>query len=261
MRILTKSPAHNCRNNTKSESQNSVFSPSPSSPPTASPGANQLEMLLERAKAFQQSNPSLNSFPGFPGIEKQSSKLTESQGQSLKWNHTQYLLLIFEGQQGFPGLRSGLFPAPLPGQMTNLDALTNRWRSSLPANIQEPETVQADQAGSSSVSPGPGSPVKDRPQSPERPVSSGPSNSVTNGGSGGSKAASEAGTLSPRHTDSSSPMKSDTESPARELAFPSGLGPGLGPLSPYSAGPHPALPADVIEPGVLLLLYLLTLKC
>ena len=112
--------------------------------------------------------------------------------------------------------------------MSNLDALTNRWRSSLPANIQEPESVP-DQAQSSS-SPGPGSPIKkegDRAQSPDRPVSSGPSNSVTNGGSGGSKAPSEAGTLSPRHTDSSSPMKSDTESPARELAFPPALGPGL----------------------------------
>ena len=130
--------------------------------------------------------------------------------------------------------------------MTNLDALTSRWRSSLPANIQEPESVP-DQRQSSSESPGPESPIKKesadiRTQSPERPVSSGPSNSVTNGGSGGSKAPSESGTLSPRHTDSSSPMKSDTESPARELSFNPGLGPGLGPLSPYSTGPHPTLP-------------------
>ena len=127
--------------------------------------------------------------------------------------------------------------------MTNLDALTSRWRSSLPANIQEPESAP-DQRQSSS-SPGPESPIKkeaDRPQSPERPVSSGPSTSVTNGGSGGSKAPSESGTLSPRHTDSSSPMKSDTESPARELSFNPALGPGLGPLSPYSSAPHPALP-------------------
>ena len=125
---------------------------------------------------------------------------------------------------------------------SNLESLTSRWRSTLPANIQETNSSQEQRSLSS---PGPGSPVKkeDRgAQSPERPPSSSASNSVLNGGSG-SKAPSEAGTLSPRHTDSSSPMKSE-ESPLRDLSFQSSTGPAsslppLAPLSPYNTSLQP----------------------
>ena len=156
--------------------------------PPQPPATSSLEMLfLERAKALH-STPSLSS-PTFPG---------------------------------FPGLRSGLFPRPLP---TNLESLTNRWRQSLPANIQEDSSETQSHLSPPSPPPeSPGSKKEDRAQTPDRPPSS-TASSVVNGGS---KPASEAGTLSPRATDSTSPLKCE-ESALRELTFP----------PPYSS---PALP-------------------
>ena len=128
---------------------------------------------------------------------------------------------------------------------TNLENLSSRWRSNLPANIHDSESHQEQMSPSS---PTPGSPLKkeDRIQSPERPPSSSTSVFNGNGAPGsGSKAPSESGTLSPRHTDSSSPMKSD-ESPLRDMSFtsPGGNGastgmPPLAPLSPYNSSLPP----------------------